>query len=657
MAALDQTMAAAAQHHGEGRLAKAALVCQAVLRADPNHFEALSLLGVVLCRTGRLSHGIRLFRRAEAIRPDDGATLDRLGDALYVQGNLAGAIAVYQRLIVLQPDWVAPHCKLGIALQDQGKTAEAVAVYRRAISLDPQAPKPYFNLAISLRRDGKLDEAAACYARAITLKPHYPEAFLNLGNVLMDKGRFADAALAYRHAAEGDLRPETAGSGAQPSSQFRAHAWTNLGIALKKQGDYDAALDAHRRAIALAPDYAVAHNNLGVLLQDRGRFNEAMAAHREAIRLDPKFGTAHSNLGVALKEQGRIPEAIAAHRRAVAAEPDHPKVHFNLAAALLMAGEFDEGFAEYEWRWKGGVPGLKDRNFLQPQWDGAALAGRTLLLHAEQGFGDTLQFVRLARSIVKDGGKVVLEAPRALLELVRTASGIDQVVATGATLPAFDVHLPLMSLAHVLGTRLHTIPAEVPYLTPAPLLADAWRLRLQRRAGLKIGVVWAGNRRHTHDHQRSIPIDMLLPALAMTGVELYSLQKEPRPGDREVIDGLADCVTDLSPLLRDFAETAAAVSALDLVITVDTAVAHLAGALGRPVWTILPFALDWRWMLERDDSPWYPTMRLFRQPRPGDWDSVIARVQIEVTKLAMTSGERRFTSATVVPERVVAAIY
>jgi hypothetical protein len=362
-----------------------------------------------------------------------------------------------------------------------------------------------------------------------------------------------------------------------------------------------------------------------------------MTAHREAVQLDPGFGTAHSNLGVALKEQGLIRESIVAHRCAVAVEPDHPKVHFNLAVTLLMAGEFEEGFEEYEWRWKGGVPSLKERNFPQPRWDGGDLHGKTLLLHAEQGFGDTLQFIRYAADAADRGGKVVLEAPAALVKLIRTAPGVATTLATGDPLPAFDVHLPLMSMPHVLGTRLPTIPAPVPYLTPDPTLADAWRARLDRGPELKVGVVWAGNPRHTHDHQRSIAAAALLPALAMKGARLYSLQKEPRPGDRAVIDGLADQVTDLSDLLHDFNETAAAVMALDVIITVDTSVAHLAGALGRPVWTMLPFALDWRWLLWRDDSPWYPTMRLFRQQRPGEWTSVIARVQIALTKLAMTS--------------------
>lgn len=310
-----------------------------------------------------------------------------------------------------------------------------------------------------------------------------------------------------------------------------------------------------------------------------------------------------------------------------------------------MAGELEEGFAEYEWRWKGGVPGLKDRKFSQPRWDGGPLEGRTLLLHAEQGFGDTLQFIRLAAEIANPGGKVILEVPRALLEIARTAPGIDVIVAAGDSLPSFNVHLPLMSLPHVLRTRLQTLPVRVPYLKPDKSRVATWRHRLDPGRGLKIGVVWAGNHRHTHDRHRSIPSAILLPALAMTGVQLYSLQKEPRSGDREVIDGLADCITDLSSLLRDFNETAAVLMALDLVITVDTSVAHLAGALGRPVWTLLPFALDWRWMLEREDSPWYPTMRLFRQSQPGEWCSVVARVQIELTKFVMTSCSRPLLQA------------
>ncbi len=639
MAALltGQALASAERHHAEGRLPQAALLCHLILQAEPAHVAALNLLGVVLCRLGHVPYGIVMFRRALAVQPEHVPTLDRLGDALHAQGDRDRAIAIYARVVNLDPSFVAAWCKIGIALQDQGKPAEAAAIYRRAILHNPNAPKPYFNLGILLRRDGKLNEAAVSYGRAIALKPYYPEAFLNLGNVLMDMGRFADAALAYRHATDDSRKPEVAASVERPSKAFFAHAWTNLGIAFKKLSRPDAARDAHHRAIALKPDYAVAHNNLGVLLHYEGAFEEAIARHREAVRLDPAFGTAHSNLGVALKELGLIREAIAAHRCAVASEPDHPKVHFNLAAALLMAGEFEEGFAEYEWRWKGGVPGLKDRNFAQPQWDGSHLGGRVVLLHAEQGFGDTLQFVRYAAAIAERGGCVVLEAPAALLALLRTTPGIVAVVATGSSLPPFDVHLPLMSAPYVLGTRLQTIPAQVPYLKPDPSQVAAWRQRLGTDSALKVGVVWAGNHRHTHDHQRSIQAGALLSKLTMIGVQLYSLQKEPRPGDRDVLDTLGNTIVDLSDGLRDFNDTAAALMALDLVISVDTSVAHLAGALGRPVWTMLPFALDWRWMIEREDTPWYPTMRLFRQPRPGDWMSVVARVQVELAQLAMMS--------------------
>lgn len=629
---IGEALAFAVRLNAEGRLPQAALVCGRILKVQPNNFDALNLFGVVMCRGGKLAEGAELFRRALRIRPDNALTLDRLGDALYAQRNLDDALAVYRQALACDPNFVVVHCKIGIALQDQNRITEAIAAYREAIRLDPSLPRPYFNLGIALRRHGKPLEAAIAYARALVLKPDYPEAYLNLGNALMDLDRYADAQLAYCHAAA--YQPSD--NAPPPSPEFRAHAWTNIGIALRKQGRLDAALEAHRRALQLAPDYAIALNNLGVLLQDRGQYEEALAAHDRAVRIDPNFGTAHSNRGVAFKELGMIEQSIAAHRRAVAAEPDHPKIHFNLAAALLMAGNYEEGFAEYEWRWKGGVPSLKDRNFAKPQWDGSALGSRTLLLHAEQGFGDSVQFIRFARGIKKQNGKVIFEVPRTLVGLMQTAAGLDEVIAAGDPLPTFDVHLPLMSLPHVFGTRLHTVPSHVPYLTADPRLVAAWQQRLHSPA-LKIGVVWAGNPKHSHDHQRSIPVEQLVPALTMPGVQLFSLQKEPRPGDRETLAGMGETLIDLSPMLHDFNETAAAIMALDLVIAVDTSVGHLAGALGREVWTLLPFALDWRWLMEREDSVWYPTMRLYRQPQPGDWASVIARIQVKLTRRAMTA--------------------
>lgn len=376
---------------------------------------------------------------------------------------------------------------------------------------------------------------------------------------------------------------------------------------------------------------SIAHNERGVALAREGRSNEAVAAYSQATKLRPDFAQAHTNNGRALTDLGRIDESIAAHRRAVAHWPDDSIAHFGLADALLMAGEYTEGLTEYEWRWKGTAPVFK-RKFAEPRWSGEYLNGRTLLIHAEQGFGDAIQFVRFAPELARFNGRVLLEAPRALVPLLHSAPGFEDVVAADDPLPNFDAQIPLMSLPHVLGTRLDTIPTRTPYLQSDPVRTSVWRERLSPYGGLKVGVVWAGNPEHTHDHWRSIQASKLLPHLTMPGVQLFGLQVGMRAGDREVVDATPGMI-DLSPQLSDFANSAAAVDALDLVISVDTSVAHLAGAIGVPVWTLIPFSLDWRWMLGREDSPWYPTMRLFRQSRPGDWTTVLERVGTAIATL------------------------
>jgi len=323
---------------------------------------------------------------------------------------------------------------------------------------------------------------------------------------------------------------------------------------------------------------------------------------------------------------GRIDEAIAACRQAIALNPDYAEFHFNLALSLLTSGDFQQGWEEYEWRWKCKEFPSPARDFAQPQWDGCPLEGRTLLLHTEQGHGDALQFIRYFPLVEQRGGKILIECYAELQRLFRTTAGRCQVVVRGQPLPAFDLHSPLLSLPRVFGTNLANIPNTVPYLRADPEDAGRWQRRLADDSALvKVGLAWAGRPTHTNDRNRSIKLARLAPLGQLPGVRFFSLQKgevaaeakTPPPG-MELVDWTEE--------LKDFAETAALIANLDLVVAVDTAVVHLAGAMGKPVWVLLPFGSDWRWLLERQDSPWYPSMRLFRQSRIGDWDSVIARV-------------------------------
>jgi tetratricopeptide (TPR) repeat protein len=385
---------------------------------------------------------------------------------------------------------------------------------------------------------------------------------------------------------------------------------------------------------------AEGHNTLGNALQEQGRLEEAEQCYRTAIRLKPRLGEAHYNLGNAARAGGRLAEARAGYERTIALEPRHAKAHWNRSLLLLAAGEFEEGWEEFEWRWR--KPDTPPRQFPQPLWDGSRLEGRGILLHAEQGLGDTIQFIRYAKLVEQAGGKVCFECPRQLAPLLESVEGIDILVEAGSALLGFDVHAPLASLPRLFGTTAARIPAGVPYLRVGEAFAEKWRRRLEGTGGPRIGLVWAGNPQHPEDRLRSLRLEAFEPLAATQGVSWYSLQFGASASQAAHPPGGMNLV-DLGPETEDFRDAAAAIQQLDLVISVDTAMAHLAGALARPVWVLLGYVPDWRWLLDRSDSPWYPSMRLFRQPRPGDWEAVIEAVADALEKdpgIASQRGEQ-----------------
>jgi tetratricopeptide (TPR) repeat protein len=509
-------------------------------------------------------------------------------------------------------------------------------------NLKTPSPLP-LESALQHYQTGNLIEAERICRSVLQRQPEQVEALNILGVILCRSGR-ADAAIAHLQKAL-TVKPEF------------LDAWCNLGSALQEQGNLREAIPYYQRAIALNPDYADAHYNLALVLQERDRLEEALAHCRRVVALRPNFADAHYSQGFVLRRLGQLPEAIASYQRAIQIEPDYPEAHKNLGHVLLLKGDFQAGFAEYEWRWR--QKHWSPRPFAQPLWDGSPLQGKTILLHAEQGIGDTIQFIRYATLVKNRGGRVFVECPIPLLRLLKTVSGIDQLVAQNSPLPDFDTHAPLLSLPHILGTRLETMPAEVPYLKASGTGIQKTQSREQRADGeaeiqntqypalstqplvktqnsklktllhspppLKIGIVWAGNPEHKNNRLRSCGLAWFQTLLDVPGVCFFSLQKGTAATDLKEMSGLP--IQNLSEQLNDFADTAAAIAQLDLIITVDTAVAHLAGALGKPVWTLLSFSPDWRWMLEREDSPWYPTMRLFRQHQQGDWQTVFEQVR------------------------------
>ena len=539
-------------------------------------------------------------------------------------------MASYRSALELRPGFADGHFNLGNALDDLGRYEAAVASYRSALALKPGFAEAHNNLGSALSHLERHEEAIASCRSALALRPGFAEAHNNLGRALNDLKRYDEAIGSCRSALA--LKPDF------------AEAYSNLGSALNNLKRHEEAIASCRQALAIQPGLAEAHSNLGAALSAVDRHEEAIASCQRALAIKPELADAHNNLGNALNACNRHEEAIAIYQRALALQPDLAEAHLNQSFALLAIGDFEHAWKEYEWRW---LTREFERlpKFKQQPWRGAGdLSGKRILLHNEQGFGDTLQFVRYVPLVAARGARVVLEVQRPLKALAGSVAGVDEVVAEGEALPGFDYQCPLLSLPLAFGTTLQSIPGEVPYLHPAPDRVAKWRALLGERTGLRIGLAWSGNRNQKNDHNRSIGLARLLPLLSVPGVRFVGLQKELREEDVEVL-GKVPGFTHLGEQLEDFADTAAAVSLLDLVITVDSAVAHLAGALGRPVWVLLPFAADWRWLLEREDSPWYPSARLFRQPKIGDWDSVIARLREELPRLASDLSARSDTQA------------
>jgi tetratricopeptide (TPR) repeat protein len=409
----------------------------------------------------------------------------------------------------------------------------------------------------------------------------------------------------------------------------------SLGMALARLDRFDDAARCHNEALGLAPDDPATLTALGDLLQQRDRVDDAEACYRAALQIAPQRADTLGNLGAALYRLGRPDEAISCYRAALRLAPDLPELHDNLGRALLLSGQLAEGWAEHEWRWRTRESAREAQRFAGPAWGGEPLGDRILLLHAEQGFGDAIQFCRYAPRVAATA-RVVLEAPRELVRLFAGLPFIERIVVQGDALPRFDAHCPLLSLPRAFATTLETIPCDIPYLAAAPEHVAAWRARLDGLAGLRVGLAWAGRPTQGADRRRSIALDLLAPLGRVPGIALVSLQTGPASAQTATPPhGMT--IHDWTAALRDFADTAALIEALDLVIAVDSAVAHLAGALGKPVWLLNRFDSCWRWLQQRTDSPWYPSLRQFRQCRPGDWASVITDV---ADALAQRTGGR-----------------
>lgn len=523
----------------------------------------------------------------------------------------------------------SPSELLNAALQHHqaGQLLEAEQLYEAIVLQQPNQIQVLYLLGLANHQRGSLDRAMAWYQRAIAAKPDYADAHNNLGVLLVQQGNLQQATVHYRAALQ--INPNN------------AHAHANLGVILQQLNQFESAIAHYQMAIQLEPNLAVAHTNLGHALKEIGSIERAIEHYETARQLMPTNPDAYQDLGDALQDQGRFQDALTIYNRALNLAPNHLELNGSRVRSLLISGNLLEGFAEYD-RWRLAIS-MQARPFLQPIWEGFPLNGEPILLYAENGagFGDSIQFVRYASMVSALGGHVIVECPAALVRLFETMSSIKQVVAIGEPLPTFTVQASLLSLPRIFGTTLETIPHEVPYLAAVKgststqdwLLLNSTSTVETSQPLLKVGIVWGGDSNHYTDRDRSCPFQEYQNFLNCPGIQFYSLQKGSHQAE------LADPrVIDLSDQLQDFADTAAMICQLDLVITVDTAVAHLAGALGKAVWILLSFAADWRWLSSRNDSPWYPTARLFRQSQRRDWAGVCQEVTIALKQLLEQRG-------------------
>jgi len=598
-----------------GRYDEADRECQVALASAPNDADAWRVVGHAHRARGQRPEAAVCWRRSAELRSDPEVELE-IGAVSNELGRFGEAAVFLRRVVAQRPGWFEALTQLGIACASSGQLPEAVRAFEAAVRARPDNPQAHHNVGVALVQVGRPEEGIASLRQALALEPVYPDAHYNLGNALAGIGRRAEALDQYRQALT--HRPNY------------VEALNNLGLGLAEAGRPDEAVPYLRQAIRLRPALAEGHNNLGIALDALGQWGEAEAALHEALRLDPHAADAHANLGNVQKARGRLAEALVCYEFALRLAPESVSTRYNRALALLQAGDYERGWPEYEWRLRRdtGPPRCPSA---RPAWDGSSAGGRTILTWAEQGLGDTIQFVRFAPLLRERGFRVLVHTPVPLLGLFRSLRGVDGLVVEGEPLPPHDVQCPLMSLPYRLGTSA-TIPFGVPYIAADPASVEKFRPRLAEVPGLKVGLYWQGNPHHPWDRHRSLPLYELEPLARINGVSLVSLQQGPGR-EQAVTANRFMAVRDLGQDFEMIDDLAGVIAQLDLVVTVDTAAAHLSAALARPTWVLLSEMTDWRWLLGRPDTPWYPTMRLLRRERLGSWKAVVAEARERLMSL------------------------
>jgi tetratricopeptide (TPR) repeat protein len=637
--------------HQAGKLKEAADSYKQLLKQYPKDPDLLTSLGMVALQLGDFKECIKLLGQSLQFAPKQPQALCSRGVALQELKRHKEALINYDRAITLKPDYIDAYYNRGntfkslerfnealtdfdkvisldpadvLAVRNRGNTLqelnrfeEAINSYNQAIGLIPNHSITYYNRANALQELNRYEEAIASYDQALSLNPNYAEAHSSRGNALYELKRYEEALQSHEYAIY--LNPNY------------AEAYSSLGSTLYALTNYADALANHDRALALNPNYAKAYSNRGNALRKLKQPNEALLSYNRAINLKPDFALAYSNRGLCLQELNRLADALLNYDRAIFLNPALADAYWNKALLKILTGHYEEGWKLYEWRWKHNDQEYF-RHFSQPLWLGEEpLQDKTLLIHSEQGLGDIIQFCRYIHMAEARGAKVVFEAPKALISLLSSLKSNITLVEKGKALPPFDLQCPIMSLPLAFKTTLETIPAPTPYLFSSVDKQHIWHKKIGTKTKPRIGLAWSGSIGHKNDHNRSLLLKQLDPILQLP-FEFHSLQKEIRSEDMETLSLFKDIQLHQDELI-DFSDTAALINEMDLVISVDTSIAHLAGALNKTVWILLPFMPDYRWMLDIADSPWYPNALLFRQPRINDWKPVIDEVKTTLLKI------------------------
>ncbi len=583
---LNEALSRGVQLHQSGQLENAAQIYKAILANDPEHADAMHLLGFVSHQAGDNKTAEELISRAVQHHPETPFFHNSLGIVYESMGQYDKAINCFQIALKIKPDMTEVLNNMGLALMKKGRPEKSLPVFKMALKNDPDNPDILGNLAEACRMLKGFDDAMGLYERAVQLAPDHLQACFGLADIY------------------------------------------------QKLDKPDDALHMYEKILEIQPNHTEALLNKGIILHMQGRISEAIDCYKQITAADPSDTRAYDNLGKAFQDMGDIEKSLHYYDITLKQEPENADTHFDRSLVLLLMGNLEQGFREYEWRflkshWKKTYPYRLNKS----RWNGTPFYGKRLFVHAEQGFGDTIQFIRYLPAVKALGGEVIFETQKQLSGLFQDFPGIDCLVAADTAIRPemnFDGYIPLLSLPCLFRTTLDTIPARIPYLYADPSKVDLWKKHISGPE-FKIGLVWAGSPTNNDDRNRSIPLHRFSPLCSIPGVRVYGLQKG-RTTDHVLVPSNDVDIINFGNELEDFSDTAGLIENLDLVISVDTATAHLAGAMGKPVWTLLPFAPDWRWLTKRNDTPWYPTMRLFRQPEYGNWKRVIQDVKQALEK-------------------------